>query len=43
MNSSLDNLIFTAMCLLLGTEDTDFIFYETDLDWWQLRLWTRRN
>ncbi len=43
MTSSLDTLIFTAICLLLGTENTDFIFYETDPYWWALRLWTRRN
>lgn len=40
---SLEGLLFTTMCLLLGEEGTDFSYYETDLDWWTLRLWTRRN
>ncbi|MBA7532624.1 hypothetical protein ES705_24850 [subsurface metagenome] len=43
MTYTLQDLIFSAICMLLGTEHIDFIFYETDLDWWQLRLWTRRN
>ena len=40
---TLNDLLFTAMCLLLGKEDADFTFYETDPYWWALRLWTRRN
>ena len=37
------DLIFTAMCMLLGTENIDFSFYEGDPYWWALRLWIRRN
>ncbi|MBA7643838.1 hypothetical protein ES703_51572 [subsurface metagenome] len=40
---TLEDLLFTAMCMLLGTEDTDFIYYETYPYWWAARLWTRRN
>ena len=36
-------LIFTAMTMLLGEEGVDFCYYETDLDWWALRLYTRIN
>lgn len=36
-------LTFTALCMLIGEEGKDFDYYEEDLDWWRLRLWTRRN
>ena len=36
-------LIFTAMIMLMGEEGVDFCYYETDLDWWALRLYTRIN
>ena len=39
----LTDLIFTGVIMLLGKEDEDWIYYETDLDWWGVRLWTRRN
>ena len=37
------DLIFTGLMMLLGREGRDWIYYETDPDWWSLRLWTRRN
>ena len=37
------DLVFTALTMLLGKEGVDFSYYETDPDWWTLRLWTRRN
>jgi len=40
---SLNDLIFTGVIMLLGSEGKDWIYYETDPDWWALRLWTRRN
>lgn len=40
---SLNDLIFTGVIMLLGKEGEDWIYYETDPDWWTLRLWTRRN
>jgi len=37
------DLVFTALTMLLGIEGVDFSYYETDCEWWKLRLWTRRN
>jgi len=37
------DLVFTLMVMLLGEEGKDWIYYETDSDWWTLRLYTRRN
>lgn len=28
---------------LYGEQDVWWDFYETDPDWWELRLWLRRN
>ena len=36
-------LILTALTMLFGREGIEFAYYENDLTWWQLRLWTRRN
>ena len=30
-------------CMLIGDEGVDWDYYETDPDWWALRLFTRRN
>ncbi|MBA7641847.1 hypothetical protein ES703_49532 [subsurface metagenome] len=35
--------IAAALEFLIGDEDTYWCYFETDPDWWQLRLWTRRN
>lgn len=39
----LDQLIFTLLCMLLGDEGKDWAYYETDPDWWRLRLYMRIN
>ncbi len=36
------DLMLTAMIMLLG-ETGDWEYYETDPNWWALRVWTRRN
>ena len=38
-----EELIFMALCMLQGEQGKDWVYYETDLDWWAIRLWTRRN
>jgi len=35
--------ITTALEVLVGIEDKHWCYYETDLNWWIVRLWTRRN
>jgi len=40
---SLEDLIFTALCMLIGEEGIEFCYYEQDEDWWELRLLTRIN
>jgi len=40
---NLTDLIFPALIMLIGEEGKDWEYYETDLDWWELRLWTRIN
>lgn len=42
-NRSIEDLVFTLMIMLLGQEGRDWIYYESDIDWWTLRLYTRRN
>ena len=42
-NMTLTDLIFTALIMLTGIEGEDYSYYETDPDWWELRLWTRIN
>ena len=39
----LEDLALIALTMLIGDEGGFWLFYETDLDWWELRLWTRRN
>lgn len=40
---TLQELIFTAITMLIGKEGEDFAYYEQDPNWWALRLYTRRN
>ncbi|KKN74219.1 hypothetical protein LCGC14_0393050 [marine sediment metagenome] len=40
---SLTDLIFTATIMLLGEEGTDYACYDSDPEWWRLRLWIRIN
>lgn len=40
---SLEELIFTLMEMLLGAEGEYWSYYEESMEWWQLRLYTRRN
>lgn len=37
------DLVFTALVMLLGEVDKDFIFHERDVENWQLILWLHRN
>lgn len=41
--TTIEDLIFITVPMLLGKEGVDFSYYETDPDWWELRLYTRRN
>jgi len=34
---------FTGFCCLLGKLDRDYWLMETDLDWWSVYLWIKRN
>ncbi len=43
MGIKIEELIFTALGMLLGIQDRDWEYYETDPVWWELRLWIRRN
>ena len=36
-------LIFTALDMLTREQGKYWEYYETDSDWWAIRLWTRRN
>jgi len=36
-------LIVAALALLFGEEGIDWVYYESDPNWWAVRLWTRRN
>lgn len=40
---TLDDLVFTLIEMLLGKEGEYWSYYETDPEWWTLRLYTRRN
>ena len=35
--------ILLGMIVLLGVEDKEWEYFETDPAWWTVRLWTRRN
>ena len=39
----LEELLFTAISLLIGEDGVDFAYYENDPGWWELRLLTRIN
>ncbi|MBA7582160.1 hypothetical protein ES708_24080 [subsurface metagenome] len=43
MQETLENVISLGIILLLGSEGRDWDFYEADPEWWELRLWIRRN
>lgn len=38
----IDSILY-GMIVLFGQRDKDWGYYETDPDWWEVRLWTRRN
>jgi len=35
--------VLTALVMLLGTEDEDYLIFEKDLDEWRIVGWLRRN
>ncbi|MCK4722499.1 MAG: hypothetical protein KAT75_04305 [Dehalococcoidia bacterium] len=35
--------ILLGLIVLIGEEDRDWEYIETDPAWWTVRLWTRRN
>lgn len=41
--TTIEELIFITVAMILGKEGVDFCYYETDPQWWELRLYTRRN
>ena len=41
--TTIEELIFITVAMLLGKEGKDFSYYEQDEDWWELRLYTRIN
>lgn len=43
MRETLQNVIALGIILLLGSRGRDWEYYETDPEWWAIRLWTRRN
>lgn len=43
MKETLQNVIALGIILLLGSEGRDWEYYGGDEEWWELRLWTRRN
>ncbi|GAI66270.1 unnamed protein product [marine sediment metagenome] len=43
MKPTLTDLIAMGIIFLLGEPGRYWCYYETDPEWWQLRLWTRRN
>jgi len=38
-----DELTFTLLIMLKGVEGKDWVYYENDPNWWELRLYTRIN
>jgi len=40
---SLQELIFTALCMLLDKKERLWSYYEENAEWWELRLRTRKN
>ncbi|MBA7535573.1 hypothetical protein ES705_27831 [subsurface metagenome] len=43
MKNTLNNLIALGIIFLLGTEGRDWAYFETDPEWWALKLYLRRN
>ncbi|MBA7554620.1 hypothetical protein ES705_47247 [subsurface metagenome] len=43
MKPTLIDLVAFGILCLLGEQGRYWDYYETDPEWWQLRLWTRRN
>ena len=39
----LTETILTALVMLLGEEDKDYIIFERDLDEWKIVGWLKRN
>jgi hypothetical protein len=39
----LTDVICYGIIVLLGQENRDWEYYETDPDWWTCRLWLSRN
>lgn len=35
--------IYYGIIVLLGEEGEHWEYYEGDSEWWELKLWTRRN
>ena len=35
--------VLEGLIVLIGEEDEDWCYEETDLDWWMVRLWPRKN
>ena len=40
---TIEDLIFITIPMLIGEEGQEFSYYEHDKQWWELRLYTRRN
>jgi hypothetical protein len=40
---TIEDLILLTISMLIGKEGTDYSYYETDPEWWTVRLFTRRN
>lgn len=40
---TLIDTILTAVVMLLGTEDVDYVILERELDEWKIISWLRRN
>jgi len=45
MNKAMNivDTVLTAVVMLLGTEDVDYLIFERDLDEWKEVGWLRRN
>ena len=40
---TITDTIWTAVVMLLGTEDVDYLVFERELDEWKRLSWLRRN
>lgn len=43
MPLSVIDTVLTALIMLLGTEDVDYLIFERDMDEWQAVSWLHRN